>query len=396
MSLALGRRRFALVGLVVVSTVLMTSPGGATTVEHARAPRTPTALSVPLATSVQSTSGSWVTLPMGHLGDPLNTFWQLFFRPSSGNRWSNVVEGTGVATNGGLVLAPEGGSLLLGVLPSNRLHFSPVLSTANGGRTYSPGPVLMSGLARRPEALSASTGGRALAVVSGSGGTEVLQTSPGQTGWQALESATHLEATAVGRSCGVTAITSVAQVAGRAVLGAACENRGTVGVFVASNTGWELLHPTLPRQLGTGRVEVIGVRQVASGLSVLLAVSQPIGTSIVTASTTTGGSRWTISPALRIDSGVDIASVGPSTGPGWFVLMERSSGSKVIEATGSAAVWSELPTPPAYTSTVAFGPGANVDAMAADGSVLTVWKLTSSQWAKAQVVHVAIEYGSSS
>jgi hypothetical protein len=45
------------------------------------------------------------------------------------------------------------------------------------------------------------------------------------------------------------------------------------------------------------------------------------------------------------------------------------------------------------------GPASNsggYDALAASGSVLTVWRLASAAWAKVQVIQVPIEYGSSS
>ena len=77
----------------------------------------------PLATSVQTAAGTWATIPMGHLGQPLNTFWQLFFQPPGATSWSNQVEATATATNGGLVLASAGDrSVIVGVRPSVRLH----------------------------------------------------------------------------------------------------------------------------------------------------------------------------------------------------------------------------------------------------------------------------------
>ena len=65
----------------------------------------PTLFPTPLATSIQTAQGTWATVAMGHLDDPDNTFWQLFFRPAGSIAWSNQVEATATATNGGLVLA---------------------------------------------------------------------------------------------------------------------------------------------------------------------------------------------------------------------------------------------------------------------------------------------------
>jgi len=54
---------------------------------------------------VQSSAGTWVTLPMGRLNQPLNTFWQLFFRPTGMTTWNDKVGATATATNGGLIMA---------------------------------------------------------------------------------------------------------------------------------------------------------------------------------------------------------------------------------------------------------------------------------------------------
>ena len=118
----------------------------------------------PLATSVQTSDGTWATIPMGRLDEPLNTFWQLFYRPDGSVPWSNRVEATATATNGGLVLASAGPSLLVGVRPSVDLTFTPLISTSNGGRSWSDGLVAKE-LAARPDAL-ATTAGHALALVN--------------------------------------------------------------------------------------------------------------------------------------------------------------------------------------------------------------------------------------
>jgi hypothetical protein len=56
-----------------------------------------------------------------------------------------------------------------------------------------------------------------------------------------------------------------------------------------------------------------------------------------------------------------------------------------------------LPRPPQQTAALAFGPSGGMDALAAQGSRLTVWRLAASaaSWRMAQVVRVPIAYGSS-
>jgi hypothetical protein len=352
-------------------------------------------VATPLATSLEEGSGSWVAVAMGHLNQPLNTFWQLFFRPSASSRWSDVVAGTAVATNGGLVLAALGsGSLLLGVLPSHLLRFSPLLFSADGGRTYTPELVLMEGLAERPDALSASAGGHELALVGSGTGTQVLQTAPGLTGWHVLASESQLASSAGGHSCGLASITAVSFDASQPVLGAACEVQNAVGIFVERNGAWQLAGPNLPSSLARGQVEVLGLRRSGRGLSALFAVSQGSRTSIVGAWTSAGLTHWTISSVLRFGD-LKVESFGPSSGPGWFVLTTDPSGAKSLEVLGSTASWVRLPTPPAQSATAAFGPGPNVDVLGVNGGLMTDWRLASSRWAKTQVIDVPIPYGSS-
>ena len=165
------RRRAARAVTLAVSaftTVLLAACGSS-----ARAPYRSAAPSIPtpLATSIQTSAGTWATVAMGHLDEPLNTFWQLFFRPTGSASWSNQVKATAVATNGGLVLASPGGpGLLVGVRPTNLLTFSPLIYTSDAGRSWSTG-LLADGLAARPDALAAASASRMLALVNDSLGS---------------------------------------------------------------------------------------------------------------------------------------------------------------------------------------------------------------------------------
>jgi hypothetical protein len=114
----------------------------------------------PLATSVQSSAGTWATLPMGRLNQPLNTFWQLFFRPTGMTTWSDKVGATATATNGGLVMAAAVAQpFIVGVRPANLLQFSPLIATTDGGNSWSNG-LLPQGLADSPDSLSLALHGR--------------------------------------------------------------------------------------------------------------------------------------------------------------------------------------------------------------------------------------------
>lgn len=389
------RRTAAIAGAAIGALLLAPSLGGQVVAGQQTKGTAPT-VSTPLATSDENSSGSWAALAMGNLDQPLNTFWQLFFRPSGGSRWSDVVEGTAVATNGGLVLAtPEGGSLLVGVLPSNLLHFSPLLSTADGGRTFTPALVLMNGLAARPNALSGGADGHDLALVGSGTNTQVLQTAPGLNSWQTLVSESHLASSAGGRSCGLVSITAVAEVANQAVLGAKCSDRSAVGILAMRNASWRLVGPMLPHSLDSKSVEVLGLRESGDGLTTLLAVSDGSEVSILGAWASAGLAHWTISSAIRFGAGDRVVSFGPGAGLGWFVLAAKPSGSKSLEVLASTGSWTELPTPPAQAATVSFGPANSVDVLGVSGTLLTDWRLVSSRWTKSQVITVPIQYGSS-
>ena len=74
---------------------------------------------------------------MGGSAASKKNFWQLFVRPAGASRWS-LVTPEGVADNGGLVAA-GGTSLLVGFRPSQDLAFSPLATSADTGRNWTPG-----------------------------------------------------------------------------------------------------------------------------------------------------------------------------------------------------------------------------------------------------------------
>ena len=119
----------------------------------------------PLQSAISTASDSWVTLPMGNLSDPSNTFWELFHSFAGSSHWS-LVTPPGVADNGGLVAGASTGAALVGVLPSQLLHFSPLAQSSDGGASWAPG-FLPTGLAPLPDALAyqAAAPGGAIALV---------------------------------------------------------------------------------------------------------------------------------------------------------------------------------------------------------------------------------------
>jgi hypothetical protein len=351
----------------------------------------------PMATSIETADGTWSSIPMGHLDQPLNTFWQLFFLPSGSSTWSNQVEATAVATNGGIVLASDGHSLLAGIRPSNLLTYSPLIDTSDAGNTWSNG-LLTEALTAHPNALAVNANGQGLALVNGPGSIRVLSSDNLST-WRTLVSEPTLAASIPGRDCGLASIDALAYSSGEPVVGAQCSRPGVVGIFADDPGGWRLVGPLLPSSRRGAGVEVLSLDATDTGLSALLGVSDPSGTSLVGATTANGGVNWALSPAFRLKASEQVASFGPAPDAGFFVLSSGPSGDNLEVLDGPNSTWAALPPPPTGTATVAFGPAPTVDALVVDQTVMTVWTLStgsSSGWVKGQVVNVPIQFGSSS
>jgi hypothetical protein len=369
-----------LLASVVLTTSLVVTTGSATT--------TPP-LNAALATSLTSAAGEWAIVPMGHLSDHLNTFWQLLNRPRSAPTWHDVTA-FGIATNGGLVMASSGPSLLVGTLPSHLLHFSALASTASAGKTWTAAPPVAP-LAANTSALSEGAGER-LALVDSGHSTRVIAATSAQSPWRTLVTQTELANTPGGRSCELTRLSAVLALQDTPFIGGACRRAGVVGLFSRAATSWRLVTMRLPASLRAGTTNVLGTFGAPSATLVLLAVATHGTTRLAIARQTTS-TRWivTAGPAL---AGSSITSIGESA-HGLFVL---SASKHVIhlQVSGATDSWTSLPAPPAGTATVAFGPSTPVQALAVNRSILTVYDLSSTQkWLSAQTLNVPLEYGSS-
>ncbi len=337
---------------------------------------------------------TWATLPMGDLGQPLNTFWQLLELPPGSSQWTNQVEVTAVATNGGIVLDSGPAGMVAAVRPSNMLTYSPLVITADAGSSWTQG-LIDASLVDRPGSLSSGTAD-AFALVAGSGGTLVLRGSAALDGWHPLADQRTLAASAGGRTCGLTAVTAVADLAGSPVVGAACGHAGTVGVLAQGAGGqWRLAGPALPAQLRGDRVEVVDLWPDGQGEAGLLELSGG-GHERVAAAFSPDGSTWTLSPELALPGGGTLTSVGVTGNGGVFVLAASGQGELLDVCTSSGSGWQTLPAPPRGTSTVAFPIGTAPSALVVDHSTVNVFTLRSSAWSQSQRLDVTIQFGSSS
>jgi hypothetical protein len=389
------RRRRAWSGalaVVALTSVTLSACGTAATTS----PGQPAArdASLALATSIETSDGTWATIPMGHLDQPLNTFWQLFFRPGGTARWTNEVSSLAVATNGGLLIASPGGpQLAVGIRPSDLLSFSPVLVQPSHGQPWSPVAPVAS-LAAHPNALAVGAHGRALALSTSGQRGEVLASTPDMASWGVVTTGSALASSAPGRACVIGSLTAVGWAEGHVAVAAACRTAGVVGILVRSAGGWRLAGPKLPV---AGTVTVRALVPTAVGLCALLTVSDASHTSLY-AAWMVSPTAWRLSPALQIPS-AQVLSVGPDGSSGTYVVLHRREAAVTSAFTiaGPGKSWSTLPAPPAHTVTLAFGPRGTLDALSADNTVFTDWTLArgSAHWTRIQTTTVPIEFGTS-
>jgi hypothetical protein len=358
------------------------------------APRGIVVRTAPLATSVVTPQGAWAIAVMGGSAASENNFWQLFVRPAGTSRWS-LVTPPAVADNGGLVAAGGTGvtSLLVGFRPSQGLAFSPLAMSSDTGKNWTPG-LLDAALADVPGALAVGASGRVLALLR-DGSIEMAPTpaaaAAGQ--WSRLTTLTSMAASAPGRRCGLVALNAVSFGQNDIPMAAgSCLRRGVAGVFAESGGTWQAAGPALPAGSGGDQVQVLGLAAMSGGdVALLLA-----GKDLLAA--WRDGTRWTVSAPVPAAGGIAASGFGPG-GSVWVLL----GGGQAETIAGVGGPWRALP--PAPTGTVTLAPPASrsaeasssggYDALAVSGPVLTVWRLASGAWAKVQVIHVPIEYGSS-
>jgi hypothetical protein len=348
----------------------------------------------PLATSLVTAQGAWAVAVMGGSAASKNNFWQLFVRPAGASRWS-LVTPPAVADNGGLVAAGgEGGtSMLVGFRPSQGLTFSPLAMSSDMGKNWTPG-LLDAALADVPDALAVGASGRILALLH-DGTIELAPTAAAAAAgqWSQLTTLGALAASTPGRSCGLAAVNAVSFGQNDTPMAAgSCLRRGVAGVFADSGGTWQAAGPALPAGFGGDQVQVLGLTQTSNGDAALLLA----GADLLAA--WWDGTRWTMSAPVPAAGGITASGFGPG-GSVWVLL----GGGRAETMAGVGGSWRALPPvpagtkvlAPAGTATLAPGAGGGYDALAVSGSVLTVWRLTASAWAKVQVINVPIEYGSS-
>ena len=385
----------------------------------------PPALVAPLDTSVTGPAGTWAVLGMGDLGQPDNTFWQTFYLRPPGGQWT-LRTPPGVADNGGLVIANGGPQLVVGFLPSNLLQFSPLALSTDDGATYQTG-LVPDGLAAVPDALSVSSTGVAVALT----GDQVVTSPPELGNWQPLVALAAVEASTVGRSCGVQRLTAVTALPNAALLGADCTHTTTAGVFAVAGGVLRLVGPQLPVGTAAGALDVLRLVPYRHGLAVLLATNPGPRPTYRAAWEPTLSGPWTLGPALTSGrllsasltpaggfaivtgetetgggTGATAAGAGGTSGePGAGGTTGETGAGGTTGASGSpllaavvepgAAVWSVLPTPPTGTAALVIA-GGRTEALGVEGAAFTDDRLMTGRWVAVQTITVPIAFGSSS
>ena len=352
----------------------------------------PPAVTVPLSTSLFTAQGTWAIAVMGGSAASHNNFWQLFVRPAGASRWS-LVTPQGVADNGGLVAAGVSTSLIVGFRPSQRLTYSPLATSTDTGKNWTPG-LLDADLADTPGAIAVSPSGRTLALLQDGTITTAPTASAAAAGqWTTLTTVKALAASAQGRSCGLTGVSAVSFGPNKDPMAAgSCARPGVAGVFTATGGTWRSAGLVLPgKGAGMGTVQVLGLAATAGGNVALLAT----GNSLLAA--WWNGTRWTVSAPVTADT-VQALGFG-ADGSAWLLL----GGGRVETIAGTGGLWQALPAVPSGTmtlappgtATLAPGTGGAYDALAVSGAKLTIWRLAQGAWAKVQQITVPIVYGSS-
>ena len=355
----------------------------------------------PAAASTTTPAGAAAVVAMGHIGDPANTFYELFARAPGSNSWT-LATPPGVADNGGLVVgAATSGAMTAGFLPSADLTFSVLARRGPADASWTPGD-LPGTLAPQPDALATGPDGRVAAVLVRPTGS-VVGAGPDLGAWHRVATAGALAGPS--SACAVTAITSVAYTsAGAPLVGTGCARSSVAGLFAAGPTGgWSLVGSPTVRATATA-TRVLRLQAGAAG-TVALVEGTGGGATTLTSTWVGGGADPAASSPLTVPTGWSVrgTSVGGGTGRTVAVLLGSDSGAQRRVAfvggpgpAGPPGTWTELPSPPAGTTAVATV-GTDTDAFVPKGSRLTVWSTSpgAGSWTRVASQSVPIQYGSS-
>ena len=382
----MGRRT----ALTVAATVLAMTAAACGTVTSQGSPGTAPLPPPGLATSLATTGGTWAVAVLGGPAAQHDNFWQLFVRPATSAAW-RLVTPPGVASNGGLVLAGRGRAV------------------GYRGLSAQPGPgVLAAGQQRRQRhQLAARRAGRRSGRRPGRPGRGPRQRPSarparqredraGRTGRGGMVAAD--QRARAGRDPGGPPVRPGHRGRGRLL---AVRRPAARRDLLAPGRGRHLL--LRRRDLAPGRAGAAPVRGRPAGAG---AAADPYrgrrGGAAGRRVRPVGRAAGRVEPRRHALGSVRPAQAGRDRGAG-VRLRRRRDG--LGAARGRAGGHDRRPrcrlapaaAAAAAAAALAFGPAGSVDALAAAGSRLTVWRLAreSAAWHQVQVLHVPVAYGSS-
>ena len=151
-----------------------------------------------------------------------------------------LVTPSGVADNGGLVLAADGNTVTAAVRPSQDLEFTPLATSTNGGESWTTPAPVQGAIANTAAAFAAS--GNDLAALLSDGAIDT--SADNGASWTTLTKPGSTGSTATGKQCGTVEVTTVSfdTAATGLMAGGTCSATGTTGVFSYSpGSGWRAL-----------------------------------------------------------------------------------------------------------------------------------------------------------
>ena len=382
------------VAFVAASIALFTSPVGAmppmgSMSSMSSMPSMSTSAAPPLAGGVNDAGTSMSIVPMGHLSDSANTYFQSF--TAQGDSSWNLSTPPGIATNGGLTLSsPVNGAIA--VLPYYALHLS-AISPLVDGVSIQDGEAVTS-LLKAPSAMAKSPHSGAFFLVTTKG--SVLEQSGPTQPFTTVTSLSALKKTSAGKRCGIQAITGIAIQSDESLaLGVRCASPGTTGVLTQSGGTWT---GSLASNVGPCSV----VRIDPSGAGVIALVR-------------TGGMKASLRSISIAGSSVKLSSPLPfmySTLRSTAVSNESGGvRSDIVALAGTKHVAAAILTPGEHVHAVASVLPLSTRAVVSQGTATispatlrafqvskgkaTIQELNaSSVWETLSVVNVTIPYGS--
>ena len=331
----LRRDRFvAALGVVALGAAGLAGCGAASGPSSSATTGEQLGIATSLATSIETSAGTWAVVPMGQLDQPLNTFWQLFFRAQRRDslvrlrfgargrheRWPSRGDskrpGAGcrypASESPRLLPTPRHGQ--------QRSHLATRLPVGALAETY-----------RRPcDRTRRRWGARRRERTEWH---EVFASSGGVfSDWHELTTASQLgvlfsrprlrRRLDYGRR-----LTPPGSPSSQATAG----DPGTVGIYTEAQGRWQLVGPGAAScRSRAERVDVFGLQRTSGGLWAILAMTTANGTSLVAAWTGAVDMPWRVSAVFGLARSDRALSFGADGSTGLFVLTSASGSTRTL------------------------------------------------------------------